>query len=329
MNETKKVVNRKLVFSTIVYVIVLILIVVFICLLDKQYDYSLSQNEQSYKFGASYMTMNNPFFEVINESIRTTVEANGDILITRDPALDAERQIEQIQDLIDENVDAIFVAPVDYERVIPAIQKAREKGIIIIFVDTEVYDETLADSMVVSDNYLAGAQCAEYIMEQKPYAKILILEHDRTKSANDRVEGFMDTLEGHDSYRIVGKQDAEGQLEVAMPLMSDIVQSDLDFDTVFAINDLSALGAMAALKDSGKLSEVAVLGVDGAPEAKAMIKENLMMATSAQYPTQIGEYAVEQAYKILRKETYEKKILVPVDLVTKDNVEQYGTGNWQ
>lgn len=66
-----------------------------LAVLDKNNDFSLTQRENVHKFGATYMTMNNPFFEVINETIRATVESNGDILITRDPALDAVRQTQQ------------------------------------------------------------------------------------------------------------------------------------------------------------------------------------------------------------------------------------------
>ena len=75
-----------------------------LAILDKNNDFSLTQRENAHKFGATYMTMNNPFFEVINETIRATVESNGDILITRDPSLDAVRQTQQIYDLIDEGV---------------------------------------------------------------------------------------------------------------------------------------------------------------------------------------------------------------------------------
>lgn len=297
--------------------------------IDIGVDASRAQNENANRFGVSFMTMNNPFFTVISDSIRTIVEANGDIVIVRDPSLDSDRQIEQIRNMIDEKVNVIFISPVDYEKIIPVVQEARQKGIVVIFVDTEVYDESLADGIVVSDNYLAGVQCARYLMEQKSSAKIFILEHTRTKSGNDRVKGFEDTIAGNENYIIVDKENAEGQLEIAMPITRDVQESGLSFDTVFAINDLSALGAMAALKEAGRLSSVGVLGVDGAPEAKAMIKENLMLATSAQYPSKIGDLAVDQAYKILNGEEYQKKILVNVELITKDNVQNYGTNGWQ
>ena len=77
-------------------------------------DYSLRQNEHRRKLGAVYMTLNNPFYEVIDEEIRTVVENHGDILISRDPALSVERQVEEIRDMINLGVELIFINPVDW-----------------------------------------------------------------------------------------------------------------------------------------------------------------------------------------------------------------------
>lgn len=257
--------NRmKTAFYTVTAVLVLLGVLAF---LDRNNDFSLTQKERAHKFGATYMTMNNPFFEVINETIRATVESNGDILITRDPALDAVRQTQQIYDLIDEGVEAILIAPVDFEKIIPAVEYGRQKGVKIIFVDTEIYDESLADCIVVSDNYHAGVLCAEYLLNKKAEGRILIFEHPTVKSSNDRVEGFADTIKGNGNFEIVDRLDYAGQLEIAMPLMIDELKKGVDFDVVFSINDVGALGVMAALKDYGRLDGISVLGVDGAPEA--------------------------------------------------------------
>lgn len=319
--------NRmKTVFYTIAAAMVLLGV---LAILDRNNDFSLTQRENVHKFGATYMTMNNPFFEVINETIRATVESNGDILITRDPALDAVRQTQQIYDLIDEGVEAIFIAPVDFEKIIPAIEYGREKGIRIIFVDTEIYDESLADCIVVSDNYHAGVLCAEYLLQKKAGGKLLIFEHPTTKSSNDRVEGFVDMIEGNGSFEIVDRLDYAGQLEIAMPLMIDELKKDVDFDVVFCINDVGALGVMAALKDYGRLDGISVLGVDGAPEAKAMIKEKIMLATSAQYPSEIGQNAVDQLYNMIDGRPVEKKIKVSVNLISEENIDEFSTKGWQ
>lgn len=300
-----------------------------LAILDENNDFSLTQTESAHKFGATYMTMNNPFFEVINETIRSTVESKGDVLITRDPALDAVRQTQQIYELIDEGVEAIFIAPVDFEKIIPAIEYGREKGIKIIFVDTEIYDESLADCIVVSDNYHAGVICAEYLLNKKTEGRVLIFEHSTAKSSNDRVNGFADTIEKKGNFEIVDRLESIGQLEIAMPLMIEELKKDTEFDVVFSINDAGALGVMAALKDYGRLDGISVLGVDGAPEAKSMIKEGIMLATAAQYPSEIGQNAVDQLYNMIEGRTVEKKIKVSVNLISKENIDEFSTKGWQ
>lgn len=300
-----------------------------LAVLDRNKDLSLTQTESAHKFGATYMTMNNPFFEVIDETIRATVESNGDILITRDPALDAVRQTQQIYELIDEGVEAIFIAPVDFEKIIPAIEYGREKGIKIILVDTEIYDESLADCIVVSDNYYAGVICAEYLLDRKTKGRVLIFEHSTTKSSNDRVKGFVDTIEANGNFEIADRLESAGQLEIAMPLMIEELKKGTEFDVIFSINDVGALGAMAALKDYGRLDGISVLGVDGAPEAKSMIKEGIMLATAAQYPTEIGQNAVDQLYNMIEGRDVEKKIKVSVNLINIENIDEFSTKGWQ
>lgn len=292
-------------------------------------DFSIAQKENAHLFGASYMTMNNPFYTVVNDEISAVVEANGDRIITRNPELNSKKQSEQIYDLIEEGVEAIFITPVDYEAILPAVEAAKEKGILIVNVDTELYNEELADCSIISDNYNAGVQCAKYLMKQKEQAKIVLLEHSTTKSGIDRVEGFVNTVKKNKNYKIVAREQCKGQLEYAMPAMKKIIEEGVEFDTVFTLNDPSALGAMAALEENEILDKVDVLGVDGSPEAKSMIKEGNMLATSAQFPTRVGQIAVRQLYSILNKEEYKKKVTVPVVLINRDNVEQYGTDGWQ
>ncbi len=316
--------------KTVLFTIaVAVILLVALAILDRNNDFSLTQTESAHKFGATYMTMNNPFFEVINETIRSTVESNGDILITRDPALDADRQIQQIYELIDEGVEAIFIAPVDFEKIIPAIEYGKRKGVKIIFVDTEIYDESLADCIVVSDNYHAGVLCANYLLNKKAEGKVLILEHPTTKSSNDRVEGFINTIMEYGNFKIVDRQNSAGQLEIAMPLMVEELEKGTEFDVVFSINDVGALGVMAALKDYGMLDGISVLGVDGAPEAKSMIKEKIMLATAAQYPSEIGQNAVDQLYNMIEGRAVEKKIKVPVNLISIENIDEFSTKGWQ
>ena len=160
--------------------------------------YSRNKNETGKAkrtIGASYMTMNNPYFEVINEEIKAVVENKGDVLETRDSAMDAEVQAEQVEGFIDEKVDCILINAVDWKAIGSSLKKAKKAGIPVIAVDTLVYDQSLVDGIVVSDNYKAGAQCAKDLMKRKKKGKILFLVQSENKSAIDRIKGFKETLE--------------------------------------------------------------------------------------------------------------------------------------
>ena len=157
-------------------------------------DYSARQNEHRRKLGAVYMTLNNPFYEVIDEEIRTVVENHGDVLISRDPALSVEKQLEEIQNLIDAEVELIFINPVDWTKVEPALKLARDAKIPVIAIDTNVEDDTLVNCTVVSDNYSAGVQCAEHLLKNSSGGKIAILKHSQARSSIDRIGGVLDKI---------------------------------------------------------------------------------------------------------------------------------------
>ena len=101
------------------------------------------------------------------------------------------------------------------------------------------------------------------------------------------------------------------------------------FRSVFCLNDLAAVGVAAALDDSNMLDSVKVYGIDASPDAKALIKEGMMSASAAQFPSKIGQTAADVVYRLLKGETVEKNIHVPVELVNQENVEQYSVERWQ
>jgi ribose transport system substrate-binding protein len=285
---------------------------------------------QGKKFGATYMTMNNPFFGVMNDAIKAAVEANGDTLITLDPALDPVKQISQIEDMVSQGVDAIFLNPVDWQAVAPGLMAAHEAGIPIINVDAAVYDEELVACIVASDNLSAGLLCAEDMLKRLPNGgKAVILGHPTTKTGIDRIANFKKTIEAHPEFKIAAEDSSEGQLEIAMPKMENIIQAVPDMSVVMCVNDPTALGTIQALRAANALEGVLIYGVDGSPDAKKMIKEGLMTGTAAQSPINIGKIGVEMAYKILAGEKVEKHIPVPVTLITAENVDEFGVDGWQ
>ena len=280
------------------------------------------------KFGATYMTMNNPYFIALNESIREGIEANGDVLITRDPAQDQDRQNEQIREMIDEGVTAIFLNPVDWTEVSEGLKMCKEAGVAVFNVDTKVYDQNMVESVIWSDNYQAGVQCAKDMMKKKAKADILIMKHYNIQSTNERVEGFLDTIEGHDEYKIVEELTTTSEFEFSMEEMDRVINKGLKFDVVLGGNDPTALGALAGLQLNHVTDKILIYGIDGSPDAKEMIKKGYLEGTSSQQPVLIGKTAVEAAYQYLQGEPIEKDIMIDVIMITKENLEEFDIDGW-
>ena len=283
-------------YKNMTYIIIFFMVLIIFTVTYNIYTAPIAKHKV---FGVSYMTMNNPFYKIINNEILKVVEKNNDTLITLDPELDVDKQNEQIYKFIDQKVDGIFINPIDFEQIEPALQAAKRANIPVIIIDAPVSDESLVNCTIVSDNYDAGVQCAKDMMERLDSANIVLLKHTTAKSAKERIEGFLSVIDNNEKYKVINEAECDGQLEIAMPKMQEIIEETPDIDVVMALNDPSALGALAALEKNNK-NDVMVYGIDGTPEIKALIGRNQMIVgTVAQSPIKMGQIAVENMYNIL------------------------------
>lgn len=297
-------------------------------LLGTVYSSYLMPQKTHLVFGATYMTMNNPFYEVINNELKKEIEKEGDELIVRNPELNIDKQNEQIEEFISKKVDGIFVNPIDSSK-LTSLESAREAGIPIIAIDASVDNKDLIDCVIESDNYDAGVLCAQDMMKRMQSADIVLLKHSTVESAVSRIQGFVDTIKNYPQYKIIDSAECEGQLERAMPLMESMLKKNSDIDVVMALNDPSALGALAAI-ESMKRTNILVYGVDGTPDLKSLIKQSPLVAgTAAQSPIQFGRLAAKNMYYIIQRKEVSKIIEVPVSLITKDNIDSYNVKGWQ
>ena len=292
-------------------------------------DLSARQTEDQRIFGATYMTMNNPYFQVLDTQIRGHVELKGDILLTRDGAMDQGRQNQEIQELVDAGVCAIFMTPVEWDTSKEGVQIAAAAGVPVIVVDAPIQDSQLAACSVLSDNYQAGVLCAEHLMSVRDSAKILLLEHITARSAADRIQGFKDTIAGHEGFEILGSGESDGQIENAMPVMEQLLQQYPEADVLMALNDPSVFGGLAAIQGAGLSEKFLTYSVDGSPEGKSMVNSGFLTATCAQFPSRVAEEAVKQAYAAINGGCEHNEVIVPVELLTAQNVGQYGIDGWQ
>jgi len=292
-------------------------------------DLSARKTGKQRVFGATYMTMNNPYFQMLDAQIQALLELRGDVLLTRDAAMDQERQNQEIQELVDAGVCAIFMTPVEWDTSKGGVQIAAAAGVPVIVVDAPIQDSGLAACSVLSDNYQAGVLCAQHLLSVRDSAKILLLEHITARSGADRIQGFKDTIAGHEGFEILGSGESDGQIENAMPVMEQLLKQYPDADVLMALNDPSAFGGLAAIQGADLSDRFLVYSVDGSPEGKAMVSNGFLTATCAQFPSKVAEEAVHQAYAAINGGCEYKEVIVPVELLTEENVNQYGIDGWQ
>ncbi len=282
-----------------------------------------SQEKPSRTFGVVYQTLNNPFFVDLNAGMEEVIDVHGDELITLDSQFNSLKQKNDISDLILQGADAIFINPVNWEGIKGSLIQAKEKGIPCIIVDAPVKDQNLVLCQVASDNVEAGRLAARALAEVEPEAKVVILHLSVNKACIDRVDGFKEEAAKYPGMEILDTQEGEGTREGGRPVMRDLLGRFPEINAVFPINDPSALGAISALESAGKLENVTVVTVDGSQEGIAAIRAGKLHSTSAQFPKEIGKAAAEHAYKHLNGEEVPKDVVIPVELVTAENADEF------
>lgn len=306
--------------------------VLVICCLAFIYSKASMPDSSQMKIGATYMTMNNDFYQTLNAELEKKTNQQGSRLYVRDSELDEKKQSQQIAYFIKEKVDVIVINPVksDSPAIIGALNKAKKAGIRIIVVDAPMSKQVAVDTTIVSDNYQAGVLIAKDMMGRLSEADILLLEHQNAISAMDRLQGFLDTIKGHPSYRIVSQLETLGQTEESMPQVKNALDNGLEFNVVMALNDRAAIGALAAIKDQGVAEKIYIYGVDGSPDIKNFLANtNDIQGTVAQSPVQMGRKVAEVIEMLREKKSCDRQYLIPVRLINKDNISEYTVTGWQ
>ena len=306
--------------------------VLVICCLAFIYSKASMPDSNQMKIGATYMTMNNDFYQTLNAELEKKTNQQGSRLYVRDSELDEKKQSQQIAYFIKEKVDVIVINPVksDSPDIIRALNAAKKAGIRIIVVDAPMSKQVAVDTTIVSDNYQAGVLIAKDMMGRLSEADILLLEHQNAISAMDRLQGFLDTIKGHPSYRTVSQLETLGQTEESMPQVKNALDNGLEFNVVMALNDRAAIGALAAIKDQGVAEKIYIYGVDGSPDIKNFLANtNDIQGTVAQSPIQMGRKVAEVIELLREEKSCDRQYLIPVRLINKDNISEYTVTGWQ
>ena len=273
------------------------------------------QKEEAKKIGLVLSTLNNPFFVSLKEGAEAKAKELGYELVVLDSQDDPAKEMSNVEDLITKNVAVILINPTDSDAVGNAVKAANGKNIPVITLDRGANSGDVV-AHIASDNVAGGKMAGNYIIEQLGgKGKVVELEGIAgTSAARDRGQGFNDAIKAS-SIEVVAKQTADFDRTKGLSVMENILQAQPEINAVFAHNDEMALGALQAIKASGR--DIKIVGFDATDDAVKAVEAGDLAATVAQQPALIGSLGVENAVKVIKGETVEKSIPVDLKLVTK------------
>lgn len=267
------------------------------------------------KIGLSVSTLNNPFFVSLKDGVVNEANKLGIETIVVDAQNDSAKQSNDVDDLIQKGVNVLLINPTDSAAISTVVQSANNLGIPVITLDRSA-DQGEVEALVASDNAKGGKMAAEYIVQLLGKgAKVVELEGVAGASATrERGKGFHEVAD--QDLKVIAKQTADFDRVKGLNVMENLLQANPDVQAVFAHNDEMALGAIEAIRSSGK--DIPVIGFDGNEDALKSIQAGQLTATVAQQPELIGQLAVQAAHDVLQGKTVEKSIPAPLKLVTKE-----------
>lgn len=276
------------------------------------------------KIGLMVQDMSNPFFSAMDKGAKKAAKEIGAELNVQDAQLDLSAQHNQIDAFIQQGVDLIVVSAVDGGGIAPAIARAKEAGIIVMAVDTPAEG---ADAVIMTDAVQAGMKSCEYLFEKMGgKGKVLLVDGTPIQTIIDRIDGCKKVAANYPDIKIVGQQASKNDRASGLLVTTDMLTANPDVTGIFGMNDPSALGAVLAVEQAGKNEQIIVTGVDGSPVAVDELKrENSpFIGTATQNPGKMVTEAVRIAQEMVAGNIpAETTILIPSELVTRDNVEEY------
>lgn len=273
-----------------------------------------------YRMGVTVLDLTNPYYYEVMRGISDQAAGKGVQLIVKDPQSDAHRQVEALEEFIEDGVDAILIASLSPALTEPVLARAREAGIMVVAWATELEN---CDSHIAIDEWGMGYQLgveAGRWLDELPVAqrKLAVLDYPRIPQIRNRVKGMEDGLrEATSGYEIVAQLSASYPEEGYRAFM-EMAKDNPDIHMVLAINDGGALGALQAVEELALPADSFFIGgCDATPEAVAAVNgDSPYRCTIDLYPYYTGTVVLDLACQLLDGENVPVRFTIPTRVIT-------------
>jgi fructose transport system substrate-binding protein len=257
-------------------------------------------------------TESNPFFVKMKEGAQAKADELGVKLMTGAGAKDGdnEGQVTALENMVNAGAKGILITPSDTKAIVPSIEKARAKGVVVIALDTATEPQSAVDALFATNNFDAGLLIGKWAKaamgDKKPIIATMDLAPGITVGAQ-RHNGFLQgmglgTADPNSSdlitsAEVVCSQDTHGDQAEGQTAMENCLSKNPEINLVYTINEPAAAGAYQAIKAAGKEKDITIVSVDGGNPGVTGIKDGKFAATSQQYPLKMASMGVEALVK--------------------------------
>lgn len=274
--------------------------------------------------GATMLSMQNEFVVNVSDEMEAKAKELGVELVMVDAERSALKQVEQVESFIAQGVDAIIMNPCEVEASSPAVKLAINAKIPIVNVNSAT--SATPTAFVGSDDEESARIAMNYIAERLGGKGNVIMMHGYMGQAAQiqRDKGAKEILKKFPDIKLLAEQTGEWDRAKAMSLTENWIQSyGTKINAIFAQNDEMGMGAVKALTATGLKDKIIVVSIDAIPDALQAVKKGELDATVFQNAKEQGGKSVETAIKIIKGEAYDKQVLIPFQLVTKENLGDF------
>ncbi|MFT4270171.1 MAG: substrate-binding domain-containing protein [Pantoea sp.] len=284
---------------------------------------------KTWQVGVALANFDLNFVSILRTQMVHELDASGMKGQFSDAKGDVALQVQQVDDFINQGVDAIILNPVDTQGVRPMMEAAKRANIPLIFVNRK--PEVKLDGQMAyvgSDSALSGKMEMEALAKRMNYKGnvAIIMGALSNEEARERTRATEEVIAAHKDMKVVEKQTAKWQRNEAVDVVSSWLLNGTPIDAIAANNDEMAIGAIMALKQAKK-SNVLVAGIDGTPDGLQFIKNGDMAVTIFQDAKGQATGAVQVTKAMLDKQKTAAYNWIPYATVTQANYQQFEQKN--
>lgn len=286
--------------------------------------FSVSVSAKTFTVGVALANFDLNFVSILRTQMQQELknQLNGQFV---DAKGDVALQVQQVDDFINQGVDAIILNPVDTQGVLPMINAAKNAGIPLVFVNRKPEVKLPADMAYVgSDSAQGGEMQMEALAKKMNYKGnvAILMGALSNEEARERTRAVEAVIAKYKDMKVVEKQSAKWQRNEAVDVVSGWLLNQRPIDAIAANNDEMAIGAIMALSQA-KNEKILVAGIDGTPDGQQFIKSGKMALTIFQDAKGQANGAVQVTKALLNKQNVQTYNWVPYQLITPENYQAF------